>query len=220
MSTNNITFKELDIVHICKPALKHSYISIKKDSQIVLKTPKVSDMYIYDLLLKKEGWIRKQLSRVADNPLISANLQDEVLLFGEIISIDGESAIELRKYLQKADVYDMDAVSRCYDRFYKKTAKEHVVPVVQHYSMTMGLEYREIKFKKMKSRWGSCRADGTVTFNTQLAKVDKRLIEYVVVHELSHLRHMNHSKSFYSLVSQYIPDWRDLDRKLRYLRLA
>jgi predicted metal-dependent hydrolase len=83
----------------------------------------------------------------------------------------------------------------------------------------MNLSYNDIKFKKMKSRWGSCSSKKTLTFNTQLIKVEKELIDYVVVHELSHLVFMNHSKEFHNLVEQYLADSKRYRQKLKNIRI-
>lgn len=215
MSTSEIDFNNLKIVHIYKANLKNSYISVKKNGEIVLKTPAVSKKYIQNLLISREGWIRKQLKIVEKNPQIRVNLQDEVLLFGKIFSIDTDKAKELRVYLKKIDTTKIDNVSRCYDKFYKFYAQNYIVPRVEYFSKIMNLTYNDIKFRKMRSRWGSCSSKGIITFNTELIKVEEKLIDYVVVHELAHLKHMNHSKKFHSLVNQYISDSYELNQKLK-----
>jgi len=83
----------------------------------------------------------------------------------------------------------------------------------------MGLSYTEIKFRKMKSRWGSCSSKKTITLNTELMKVKKELIDYVLVHELAHLKHMNHSKEFHSLVENYLSDSKVLRKELKNINL-
>ncbi|WP_188093947.1 SprT family zinc-dependent metalloprotease [Sulfurimonas sp. CVO] len=215
MSTSEIDFNNLKIVHIYKANLKNSYISVKKNGEIVLKTPAVSKKYIQNLLISREEWIRKQLKIVEKNSQIRVNLQDEVLLFGKIFSIDTDKAKELRTYLKKIDTTKIDNILRCYDEFYKFYAQNYIVPRVQYYSKIMDLTYSDIKFRKMRSRWGSCSSKGIITFNTELIKVEEKLIDYVVVHELAHLKHMNHSKKFHSLVNQYIPDSYELNQKLK-----
>lgn len=220
MSTNKIVFKELHVEHICNPKLKHCYISVKKDAKILLKTPRVSKLYIQELLLEKERWIRKQLTYIYKNPSIEPNTQDELLLFGEIISIDSEAAEELRRYLHKIDTSDSKKVAISYDKFYMYAAHKYVTPRVGHFSEIMGLRFGDIRYKKMRSRWGSCKSNGTLTFNTQLLKIDKKLIDYIIVHELAHLKHMNHSKEFHSLVSLYVPNWRELNQELKHFRLS
>lgn len=219
MSTDKILFNDLEILHLCKPNLKNSYISVKKNGDITLKTPKVSGSYIDDLLLKKESWIRKQLKTAADNPPKTFNLQDEILLFGDVLSIDSDEALELRESLYKIDTSNTKSVLKCYDKYYSSYAKSYITQRAGHYAREMDLEYSALKFRKMKSRWGSCSSNRIITFNTELIKIDKKLIDFVVVHELAHLVHMNHSKRFHELVSMYVEDSRRLNQELKRLSL-
>ncbi|MCF6310366.1 MAG: M48 family metallopeptidase [Sulfurimonas sp.] len=184
-----------------------------------MKTSKVSDDYIQDLLSKKELWVRKQLLHVEQNPPIQIDLEDEVLLFGEVHSIDIDEAKVLRTYLDKVKISNTNNILKCYDNFYKLYAKEYLIPRVNYFSNIMNLNYSEIKFRKMKSRWGSCSSTGVITLNSQLIKINKELIDYIIVHELAHLTHMNHSKKFHSLVNQYIPNSKILNKKLKTIHL-
>ncbi|MCK9453561.1 MAG: SprT family zinc-dependent metalloprotease [Sulfurimonas sp.] len=220
MHTNKINFNDLEILHLCKANLKNSYISVKKNGDITLKTPVVSKNYIKELLLKREPWIRKQLRTIEENPPKSINLQDEVMLFGEIISVDSNEAAKLREYLQRADTSNVEAIKRCYDKFYREYAKNYLIQRAAHYSKEMNLNYSDIKFRKMRSRWGSCNSRGVITFNIELIKIDKRLIDFVVVHEIAHLTHMNHSKRFHALVNQYIPESHELNQRLKLFSLS
>lgn len=196
---NEITFKDLTIFHIYKSNLKNSYISVNPQAKIVLKTPKVSQIYIKNLLIEKEIWIRRQLLKAKENPQIKISLEDEVLLFGDIYSIDIQEASELRKLLEIKKTNSLNNISKCYDEFYKFYASEYLTKRLIFFSKIMELDYREVKFRKMKSRWGSCSSLRVITFNSELIKVKKELIDYVVVHELAHLVHMNHSKNFLCL---------------------
>ena len=75
--------------------------------------------------------------------------------------------------------------------------------------------FPEIRFKKMTSRWGSCMpGKNLITLNTALCLVPSECAEYVVVHELCHFIHPNHSKSFYAEVEKHIPDWKERKKKL------
>jgi predicted metal-dependent hydrolase len=219
LSINEINFNNLRIIHVCKVNLKNSYISVKKNGEITLKTPKVSNDFIQKLLTDREPWIKKQLKIVEKNPPKSVNIQDEVLLFGEIFSIDSDEAVELSVALEKIDISNTSNVLKNYDKFYKKYAQSYIVPRVEHYSKIMSLSYSDIKFRKMRSRWGSCSSRGVITLNTELIKIDKRLIDFIVVHELAHLKHMNHSKKFHSLVNEYIPDSFVLNQELKRFSL-
>ncbi len=98
--------------------------------------------------------------------------------------------------------------------------KEHIELRVRHFCLLMNLEFNELKFRKMKSRWGSCSSKRNITLNSQLTKLDNTLIDYVVVHELAHLVHMNHSKEFHQLVDNYLPGSKALRKKLKTIRLT
>ena len=219
MSTNEISFNDLKILHVSKKSLKHSYLSIKKDGKVVLKTPLVSKSYIQELLTKKEIWIRSQLKKVEEYRQVCVNLEDELLLFGQIYSIDIDEAKELRDYLQRIRILNNINILKCYDKFYKFFAKEYLLARTSHYLKIMNLSCSEIKFRKMKRRWGSCTSKGVITFNTELMKIDRELIDLVVIHEISHLKYMNHSEKFHSFASRYIHDYSELNQRLKHLPL-
>ncbi len=216
---NKIIYKEFEIEHICNLRLKNSYISIKKDFKIVMKTPKVSDSFITKLLKEKEDWIRKQLLKFELNRPKKINLKDEVLLFGEIISIDREEASLLRDNLNSLKKTQEINILNSYNDFYKHMANEYLPNRVESFAKIMQLKFRELKFKNLKSRWGSCSSQREITLNIQLIKVKKQLIDYVIVHELAHLVHMNHSKEFHSLVNRYLPNSKTLREQLKKIQL-
>lgn len=85
----------------------------------------------------------------------------------------------------------------------------------QHY----GFRYRRVSVRFLTSRWGSCTADGNLSFNYRLVYVPPELLDYVVVHELCHCKEMNHSPRFWALVAQTIPDYRERRVALRAYHL-
>ena len=216
---NKIIFKDLTIEHIYKSNLKNSYISISPQSEVILKTPKVSQSYINNLLLEKESWIRGQLLKLELSPQLKINIEDELLLFGEVCSIDIDEAYELREFLKNTKNNTEKSVLNSYAKFYKLYSSKYLTSRLNYFSSIMKLSYKEVKFRKMKSRWGSCNSLGVITFNTELVKVKKEFIDYVVVHELAHLVHMNHSKSFHDLVDKYILNSKSIRKGLKNVNL-
>ena len=225
---SEIIFKDLKIEHIYNKRLKYTYISVKHSdaidadlskAKVVLKTPNLSDGYIKNLLIKKESWIREQILKIEQAPVLKVNLEDEVLLFGDIYSIDSDEAFRLRELLFRLKNRTSQNILKCYDIFYKEYSKKYIIPRVEYFSKIMNLEYKEIKFRKMKSRWGSCGSNKILTFNTELLKIKKELIDYVVVHELAHLVYMNHSKNFHALVEKYILNSKDIRKELKNIKL-
>lgn len=82
------------------------------------------------------------------------------------------------------------------------------------YSRQLRVETKQIKFRKMKRRWGSCRSDGVITFNVYLQFVPEHLIAYIVYHELAHLIVRGHSRKFKSIINAEFPNYRQLDGEL------
>ncbi len=217
---NKIIFKDLIIQHICKPKLKNSYISINHELVVTLKTPRVSQSFLNSILTEKETWIRKQFIKIQNNAPKNIILKKELLLFGEVCSIDAEEAKFLHQKLKSLRKPDRKKILKCYDDFYKHCADKYLLPRLEYFAKCMNLKFTTLKFRKMKSRWGSCNSKGTITLNSELLKVKKELIDYVIVHELAHLVHMNHSKEFHALVESYLPSSKTLRRELKSVSLS
>ena len=86
---------------------------------------------------------------------------------------------------------------------------------VRHYCEAMGVTVGYVTVKNQKTRWGSCSAKGNVNFNYQLAFLPDKLLDYVVIHELAHRRHMNHSRAFWAEVEKYCPDYLERREQLK-----
>ena len=86
---------------------------------------------------------------------------------------------------------------------------------VRHYCETMGVTVGYVTVKNQKTRWGSCSAKGNVNFNYQLAFLPDELLDYVVIHELAHRRHMDHSRAFWAEVEKYCPDYLERREQLK-----
>ena len=76
---------------------------------------------------------------------------------------------------------------------------------------------KSFTIKKMKTRWGSCSSKGSINLNIDLIKLPEQCIKTVILHELCHLVHMNHSKEFYALMTAEMPDWKIWDKQLKFL---
>ena len=88
-----------------------------------------------------------------------------------------------------------------------------------YFAKRMGVTYNRITIREQKTRWGSCSAKGNVNFNYQLYYLPDELLDYVVVHELAHRRHMNHSAAFWKEVEKYFPDYIECREELKKIRM-
>lgn len=96
----------------------------------------------------------------------------------------------------------------------RPTAQSLVTARLEHFNRHYGLKWTSITIRNQSTRWGSCNARGHLSFNYRLAQVLPELADYVVVHELCHLGQLNHSPKFWALVSETLPNYKSLRRKL------
>ena len=97
---------------------------------------------------------------------------------------------------------------------FKRLALPHYVDRVAHYCDSLGLAHPEVKLSSARSRWGSCHSAGRILLNWRMIQMPDVLIDYVVAHEVAHLREMNHSPRFWAIVGELIPDYRALRGRL------
>ena len=102
----------------------------------------------------------------------------------------------------------------------KKIAKQKIMEHVDYYANRMEIDYGSISMRNQKSRWGSCSSKGNLNFNYRLAYLPEELLDYVVVHELAHRRHMDHSAAFWEEVETYYPAYKKCRQMLNDILLA
>ena len=217
---SKIIFEDFEVEYIYNKKLKNSYIKIDKKFNIVVKTPNSSEQFVHKLLHDKKLWIEKQYIKFTQNRPKEIKLEDEVLLFGNIYSINQEEFLFLRQKLNRLKNMNKMSILKCYYAFYLYKATKYLPQRVEYFANVMKLQFKELKFRKLKSRWGSCNSLGVVTLNSELMKIKKELIDYVIVHELAHLVYMNHSREFHNLVNFYLPNSQLLRKELKDIRLG
>lgn len=106
-------------------------------------------------------------------------------------------------------------VKKHIEYYFKQQAKKLILPKVDHYTTLTQLAPTAIKIRQYSARWGSCNNRGEVSFNYLLMMLPVNVIDYVIVHELCHLRHLNHSKVFWQLVAKHFPDYLDAKKWIK-----
>ena len=209
-----------------KNSLKNTYIHVDVDGVLVKTNDSTSIQDINKMLVKKQRWISKKLEmfkRVAVNKDISTGsrlyymgksyyvnmIKDETAL--EITINFTHSKFHITTPLKYSDVELNNAI----ENFYKLRAIEKIIPLTKKWAKIMGVEPEYISFRYSKNRWGSCSSTNRISFNYHLVKLSSSLIEYVVVHELAHILHKNHSKEFYKLIYKHLTDYKIKEEKIR-----
>ncbi|RNC28661.1 MAG: hypothetical protein AWM53_01321 [Candidatus Dichloromethanomonas elyunquensis] len=99
-------------------------------------------------------------------------------------------------------------IKKLVEEWYIGQASKLLPEQVEFYSKLMGISYQKLKIKDQKTRWGSCSNKGNINLNWRIIMAPNQVVAYVVIHELSHLRFMNHSKDFWKLVELHLPDYK------------
>ena len=118
------------------------------------------------------------------------------------------------------DKSNKSRVNRLLRSWYKSKAEIHFNQLFEeklHIAQTLTNESPALKYRWMEKRWGSCDRNGTVHLNLELIKAPKACMEYVIIHEICHLAHLNHSSAFYELLGKLYPNWRETKDRLERL---
>jgi len=97
---------------------------------------------------------------------------------------------------------------RAIDRWYRREARSRIEPVVATEGARLGLRAKKVRIGNQRTRWGSCSTTGTLSFNWRLVIGEPEALRYVVIHELVHLEHHNHSRRFWTALNGAMPDWK------------
>jgi predicted metal-dependent hydrolase len=98
---------------------------------------------------------------------------------------------------------------------YREAAENIVKSRVPYFAQLMGVTYKRLSVRNQKTRWGSCSRAGTLSFNYRIACIAPELADYLIVHELAHVRHFDHSRAFWAFVRTAIPNAMECRRALR-----
>ena len=195
-------------------------ISFAPDGAVRVEAPPGTTIdEVHGLLNTHERWVRYRSRAAAENATYwyPAEYEDGAVLFLRgrplVLRLSANNTVELRDgELLAPPQQAKRAVWAWYSRQADAILKEAIelaaaaLPWVKHVPPW--------RHRYMKSRWGSCSTSGRVSLNTHLVKLPATLIEYVILHELCHLRHMNHSPRFYALLGTHLPAWKEGRREL------
>lgn len=209
-----------------KSRMKNTYIQVTADG-VLVKTNKTTSMReIEGFVTKKSAWIVKHLetmkAKKVEKEIVTGSRlyylgksyyvqikQNSSLKYATLKFTHAKFLIETPKELSQEEL------AWLIDNFYKQKAIEKITPLVEKWSKEMDLMPSYVGFRKAKTRWGSCSGRDRISFNYYLMKMSISCIEYVVVHELAHIEHKNHSANFWALVQAYLEDYQLQEEKIK-----
>lgn len=208
-----------DNVSIVFKNVKHSSVRVKPTCEVVVTVPEMTPKgEIERILVKRQAWIETQLSVFQNNqPLIKELVSGECIEYLgknyrlKVIESPDEDVKLARGYINiyVKDKTNFERKKRLLDGWYKEKAQHHFKQALKKYNVLVNKEVKTVSIRVMKTRWGSCNPSKSyINLNLELIKKPKMAIEYVVLHELTHLIHLNHDQKFYHFLTLHMPDWK------------
>lgn len=205
-------------------------VTIQKGLEVVV--PRGFDTRkIAQILERSKRWIRAALERVesqrralAATPPWQLPAQVALPAAGAVWQVEGMKtgarSVSVReqpagRLLVSGAIEDEASCRDALTRWLMRQARNRLIPRLDEISRRTGLKHRRVLVRRQTTRWASCSVRGTISLNVKLLLLPPELVDYVLVHELCHLNHMNHSKRFWDLVRRHHPDCRTHDRHLR-----
>lgn len=194
--------------------IKRLKIEVKEGGSLLLSAP----MFLSEA--KCVEFVRqnaKKLSKMIERQLSFEQKRDELsghfLYVGKKTRIDYDTALK-RKYLFCESGLTLSD-SRHFSAFLLDEAKRIIVPKLHDVASFYGVSFNNVSFRDAKSRWGSCSAKRNLNFSTRLIGAPKSVIEYVVIHEVCHLKELNHSGRFWEQVKILAPHYKESELWLK-----
>ena len=207
-------------------------LKAKPEGVAVLVPQHLSNRQLSRLLNKHQSWLQQSLKRLEQHrqnqpepPIFTGQAGDVFEWLGASLRVavhrlesnspskssyallnDQSCLVHIKECDKRGrDKPESDVVCHLIESHLKQVAHHYLEPKLTYYAEQIGVEFKSLTVKGYKSRWGSCYPDGRIQFNWRLLQAPSWVVDYVVVHELCHLIHPNHSNLFWDLVNQHYP---------------
>ena len=198
------------ILFLEKPQIKVAVRKVRNSTRLSLRVSSINESVTLtapvntnqDVLLRflesKENWLKENLLKISDKK-VHVDIGRLIPIFGtkKHIKICSES---LNVRIIGNSIRIPTTVSKtglAVENFLKKLAKEEITSVANYYCGKLGVSYASIKLRDTRSRWGSCSSNSNLMFSWRIIMAPRNIIRYLVAHEVTHLKHFNHSKEFW-----------------------
>jgi hypothetical protein len=210
-------------VRVARKDIKHVHLSVYPPSGAVrVAAPMHMKLDTIRLFaIAKLGWIKQQQkvlrAQERETPRKYLNRESHHVwgrrYLLKLVEHDAAPSVQLQHsklVLRVRPEADESAREAVIAAWYRNVLKDAVAALIAKYESRLKVKVRAFYVQQMKTKWGSCNsAAGTIRLNTELAKKPRECLEYIVLHEIAHLRVPNHSPSFVALMDRHMPDWRD-----------
>jgi len=194
-------------------------ITLNSQGDLIVKAPEYLPSAQIDLILQqKVHWIERARNRIQQQRKLSYNplLDHKLILFGQNYSINfTETNYPIQIGAHTIFFPKTNSPTKQLVNFYKEQLKTYLHNQLPTWAKTMQVQYQSVKITSAKKRLGSCSGHKTLCFSWLNAVLPTWVIDYIVVHELAHLKHLNHSPQFWSVVKTYYPNYQIAKKYIR-----
>lgn len=222
-----INFKGIAL-ELQKKNIKNLYIRILTNGTVRVSVPLfMSDNQLLEILYKKENWIQSQLQKNKDKkrqPTLQYITGEQIQLWGESCTLVAQNSsvhcsiikIEQCLYMQTSKFASAKQKETMFIEWSRQQIKNKIPAYLEKWQPMIGVSIHQWGVKNMKMRWGTCNiTDKRIWLNLQLVHYPPVCLEFVIVHELTHLLERAHNQRFYALMDSFMPNWRHADNLLK-----
>lgn len=212
--------KDVEISEIKRSKRKTMSLKINSSAEVIVYAPVfLSNYQIYKTLLPKYDWIKKHQNDVLAKQIASHNYEDGDIFYflGDKFKLKLENDSYIRLYEEnKLIKINADCnIPYVIKEFYKDMSKHYVLKKAHEVSERFDKYPRQYKISSAEKRLGSCSIDGIINLSYTLLMYPPEIIEYVIIHEIAHLKEHNHSKRFWNYVEEMMPDYK---KHIKYIK--
>jgi predicted metal-dependent hydrolase len=201
---------------------------IETDGTLTARAPlRMKEADIRRFIEEKKNWIKRKQAQALEDAVQPRQFVDgeKFLYLGKEVTLrivpaegsrweDGKPALVMGRVFKLTKAVQPQAKS-VFEAWYKKQARKVLTERVGYFAQKHGFKVGKIRISSARTRWGSYSSKGTLSFTWRLVMAPQEIVDYVVVHELCHLREMNHSKAFWALVEDILPDYKERRKWLK-----
>lgn len=204
----------IEIYKLVRSKRKTLSLIVENDGSLTVRAPlRMKEADIRRFIEAKKDWIKRKQKKAREEAITPRQyVNGETFWYlGEKVPLriipKGKPALVMSKAFKLTKSAQPQAESH-FAAWYKKQARTVLTERVAFFARSHGFEPKKLQISSARTRWGSCSAKGTLSFTWRLVMAPLEVIDYVVVHELCHLKEMNHSKVFWTQVETILPDYR------------
>ncbi|MBQ7164150.1 MAG: M48 family metallopeptidase [Clostridia bacterium] len=214
-NSENVFF--IDGIKVTSKRSKGRRVRIKVDgstAEVLLFVPRgASEAVARKFAASKAGWIKSAVERAAKRIEASRPKDGAIRLFGSKVNFTvrrgGRSFFDGQAVFLTVKGEGEESFNKALTEFYREELRAYIESVLPDFVRKTGLIPSEWRLRDMKTRWGSCAVKTKkLTFNVKLAMYPKECADYVILHELAHLKYADHGRNFKALLTAYMPDWK------------